>query len=48
MTKAAERVLDRVGLNPGDGVRRVEDPADVGHLEARAEKTRARVLRALE
>ena len=43
MTKAPERVLDRVVLHLGDGVRRVVDPADVYYLEAQDEDTRVRL-----
>jgi len=34
MTKAPERVLDRVVLHLGDGLQQVVDPADVYYLEA--------------
>ncbi len=43
MTKAPERVLDRVVLHLGDGERRVVDPADVYYLEAQDEDTRVRL-----
>jgi len=43
MTKAPERVLDRVVLHLGDGVRRVVDPADVYYLETRDDDTRVRL-----
>ncbi|MGB5162903.1 MAG: hypothetical protein WBO69_06685 [Thermoanaerobaculia bacterium] len=43
MTKAAERVLDRVVLHLDDGLRQVVDPADVYYLEARDEDTRVRL-----
>ncbi len=43
MTKAPERVLDRVMLHVGDGVRRVVDPDDVYYLEAQDEDTRVRL-----
>ena len=42
MTKGSKRVLDRVVLHLGDGVRRVVDPADVYYLEAENEDTRVR------
>ena len=43
MTKAAERVLDRVVLHVDDGMRQVVDPAHVYYLEARDEDTRVRL-----
>lgn len=43
MTKATERVLDRVVLHLGDGDRRVVDPADVYYLEAKGDDTRVRL-----
>ena len=42
MTKGPERVLDRLVLHLGDGVRRVVDPADVYYLEVRGEDTQVR------
>jgi len=43
MTKAPERVLDRVVLHLGDGLQQVVDPADVYYLEARDDDTRVRL-----
>ena len=43
MTKASERVLDRVVLHLGDGERRVVDPADVYYLEAQDDDTLVRL-----
>lgn len=43
MTKAPERVLDRVVLHLSDGVRRVVDPADVYYLETQDDDTRVRL-----
>ena len=43
MTKAVERVLDRVVLHVSDRLRQIVDPADVYYLEARDEDTRVRL-----
>ena len=43
MTKAPERVLDRVVLHLSDGARHVVDPADVYYLEVRDDDTRVRL-----
>ena len=43
MTKAEERVSDRVVLHVSDGLRQVVDPADVYYLEAQNEDTLVRL-----
>ena len=43
ITKAPERVLDRLVLHASDGERRVVDPADVYYLEAPDEDTLVRL-----
>ena len=43
LTKASERVLDRVVRHLGDGDRRVVDPAGVYYLEAQSEDTQVRL-----